>query len=94
MPTQLTSFVSSIADGLGTLIIPLGVIGIILGVAMTMMGFHHGSNTIRTAIVATLFGAFAKLIATALQSAATAPAPTTHSEVVHLMATVLAGALS
>jgi hypothetical protein len=94
MPAQLTTFVSSVADGLGTLIIPLGVIGIILGVAMTMMGFHHGSNTIRTAIIATLFGAFAKVIATALESAATAPAPTPHSEIVHLLAAAVAGALS
>ena len=92
MPAELTTFVTSIADGLGTLIIPLGVIGIMLGVAMTMLGFHHGSNTIRTAIIATLFGAFAKVIASALQGAATVP--TKHAAILHAVAAVLAGALS
>ncbi len=89
MPTELTTFVTSIADGLGTLIIPLGVIGIMLGVAMTMLGFHHGSNTIRTAIIATLFGAFAKVIASALQGAASAP--TKHAAALQIIAALLVG---
>ena len=60
------TLVQSLADGLGTLILPLGIVGIVLGAIMILVGYHHGSNTIRTSAIAIVVGGMAKVIATAL----------------------------
>ena len=62
------TLVQSLADGLGTLILPLGIVGIVLGAIMILVGYHHGSNTIRTSAIAIVVGGMAKVIATALAS--------------------------
>ena len=64
--TPVKTLVQSLADGLGTLILPLGIVGIVLGAIMILVGYHHGSNTIRTAAIAIVVGGMAKVIATAL----------------------------
>ena len=64
--SAVTSLVQSLADGLSTLILPLGIVGIVLGAIMILVGYHHGSNTIRTAAIAIVVGGMAKVIATAL----------------------------
>jgi hypothetical protein len=64
--SSVTTLVQSLADGLSTLILPLGIVGIVLGAAMVLIGYHHGSNTIRTAAIAIVVGGMAKVIATAL----------------------------
>ena len=67
------TLVQSLADGLATLILPLGIVGILLGAIMVLVGYHHGSNTIRTAAIAIVVGGMAKVIATALAGTAGAP---------------------
>ena len=64
--SSVTALVQSLADGLSTLILPLGIVGIVLGAIMVLVGSHHGSNTIRTAAIAIVVGGLAKVIATAL----------------------------
>ena len=64
--SSVTSLVQSIADGLSTLILPLGIVGIVMGAGMVLIGYQHGSNTIRTSAIAIVVGGLAKVIATAL----------------------------
>ena len=66
--TAVTALVQSLATGLSTLVLPLGIVGIVLGVVMVLVGYNHGSNTIRTAAIAIVVGGMAKVIATALAS--------------------------
>ena len=68
--TSVTTLVQGLADGLTTLVLPLGIVGILTGVAMTLIGYHHGSNTIRTSAIAIVVGGLAKVIATALAGTA------------------------
>jgi len=67
--SSITALVQSLADGLSTLILPLGIVGIVLGAILVLVGYHHGSNTIRTAAIAIVIGGMAKVIATALAGA-------------------------
>ena len=64
--SPVKALVQSLADGLSTLILPLGIVGIVIGAIMVLVGYHHGSNTIRTAAIAIVVGGLAKVIATAL----------------------------
>ncbi len=68
--SSVTALVQSLADGLSTLILPLGIVGIVLGAIMVLVGYHHGSNTIRTSAIAIVVGGLAKVIATALAGTA------------------------
>ncbi len=68
--SSVQTLVQSLADGLSTLILPLGIVGIVTGVIMILVGFHHGANTIRTSAIAIVIGGLAKVIATALAGAA------------------------
>ena len=69
----VVTLVQSLADGLATLILPLGIVGILIGAIMVLVGYHHGSNTIRTAAIAIVVGGMAKVIATALAGTVGAP---------------------
>ena len=64
--SSVKDLIQSLADGLSTLILPLGIIGIVMGAAMVLIGYHHGSNTIRTSAIAIVVGGLAKVLATAL----------------------------
>lgn len=64
--SQVKDLAQSLADGLSTLIIPLGIVGIVIGALMVLLGYHHGSNAIRTSAIAIVVGGLAKVIATAL----------------------------
>ena len=64
--SSVTALVQSLADGLSTLILPLGIVGIVIGAILVLVGYHHGSNTIRTSAIAIVIGGMAKVIATAL----------------------------
>ena len=68
--SSVQSLIQSLADGLSTLILPLGIVGIVVGAAMVLIGYHHGANTIRSSAIAIVIGGLAKVIATALAGAA------------------------
>lgn len=67
---ELTGFVSALETLLLTIGIPLGVIGIVLGAAMTALGHHAGVQTMKTAIVATVIVACAGGIGAFIQTSA------------------------
>ena len=73
--SPVKALVQSLADGLSTLILPLGIVGIVVGAIMVLVGYHHGSNTIRTAAIAIVVGGLAKVIATALAGTAGTTGP-------------------
>jgi hypothetical protein len=68
--SSVTALVQSLATGLSTLILPLGIVGIVMGAAMVLIGYPHGANTIRTSAIAIVVGGLAKVIATALAGSA------------------------
>ena len=70
---SVNNIITTLADKLFLLVVPLGVIGIMLGVAMTVFGYHHGTATIRTALVVTAIAALAKVIIAVFTTAAAAP---------------------
>ena len=67
--SSVQTLVQSLADALSTLILPLGIVGIVMGVIMILIGYHHGANAIRTSAIAIVIGGLAKVIATALAGA-------------------------
>ncbi len=58
----LTSFVTSTETALLPLIVPLGLVGIVIGIVLTMVGYNHGANFLRTAIIATVVAFAATII--------------------------------
>lgn len=64
--TPVKDLVQSLADGLTTLLIPIGIVGIIVGVVMFLIGNHHSATAIRNSFIAIAVGGMAKIIATAL----------------------------
>ena len=66
----MTALVQSLATGLSTLILPLGIVGIVMGAAMVLIGYPTAANTIRTSAIAIVVGGLAKVIATALAGSA------------------------
>jgi len=40
----LTLFVTSTEAALLPLIVPLGLVGIVIGIVLTMVGYNHGAN--------------------------------------------------
>jgi len=54
----LTSFVTTTSAALLPLVVPLGIVGLVL----TMVGYNHGANFLRTAIIATIVAIAASVI--------------------------------
>ncbi len=58
----LTSFVTTTSTALLPLVVPLGIVGIVIGLVLTMVGYNHGANFLRTAIIATIVAIAASVI--------------------------------
>ncbi len=48
---QFVSAVTDVADKLLPLAISLGVIGVVVGLAMSVIGYRHGSDVMRTSVI-------------------------------------------
>jgi putative Mn2+ efflux pump MntP len=48
---QLISTVTDLANALLPLAISLGVIGVVVGLAMSVIGYRHGSDVMRTSVI-------------------------------------------
>lgn len=49
--SQLVTTVTDVANALLPLAISLGVIGVVVGLAMSVIGYRHGSDVMRTAVI-------------------------------------------
>lgn len=49
--SQLVTTVTDIASALLPLAISLGVIGVVVGLAMSVIGYRHGSDVMRTSVI-------------------------------------------
>ncbi len=58
----LTTFITTTSAALIPLIVPLGLVGIVIGIVLTMVGYNHGANFLRTAIIATVVAFTATII--------------------------------
>jgi hypothetical protein len=48
---QIVSTVTGVANALLPLAISLGVIGVVVGLAMSVIGYRHGSDVMRTSVI-------------------------------------------
>lgn len=49
--SQLVSTVTDVANAVLPLAISLGVIGVVVGLAMSVIGYRHGSDVMRTSVI-------------------------------------------
>lgn len=49
--SQLVTTVTDVANAVLPLAISLGVIGVVVGLAMSVIGYRHGSDVMRTAVL-------------------------------------------
>lgn len=52
---QLVSVVADMSTEVLPLAISLGVIGVVVGLAMSVVGFRHGTDVMRTSVIGMLF---------------------------------------
>lgn len=55
------TFIGDLSTLLQNVAFPVGMIGVILGLLLTVIGYHHGSNVLRTSLVAGVIGLGAKV---------------------------------
>ncbi len=48
---QLVTTVTDVANAVLPLAISLGVIGVVVGLAMSVIGYRHGSDVMRTSVI-------------------------------------------
>jgi hypothetical protein len=50
----IVNFINAVVNAFTPLIVPLGLLACVMGVIMVMVGYSHGANFLRTAILVTI----------------------------------------
>jgi hypothetical protein len=58
----LTDFLNTLESSLIPLIVPMGLVACVVGVIMVMVGYNHGANFLRTALITTVIAFAATVI--------------------------------
>jgi hypothetical protein len=63
---DIATVVQSVADGMKTIMLPLCIVGLLIGIGLTMMQYRHGPEVAKTALIAGAVAAIAPSLASAL----------------------------
>ncbi|HWE62226.1 MAG TPA: hypothetical protein VHB98_10995 [Chloroflexota bacterium] len=63
---SIATVVQSVADGMKTIMLPLCIVGLLIGIGLTMMQYRHGPEVAKTALIAGAVAAIAPSLASAL----------------------------